>query len=284
MILFKNSSQLTQYLESQRSKGFKTGFCPTMGALHAGHLSLIESSKKENDITISSIFVNPAQFNDPKDFEKYPTTIEKDIDMLEEAGCDILFWPSVYEIYPEGFKKISTHYELGFLETILEGEYRPGHYQGVCAVVDRLLKIVLPDNLYLGQKDFQQCMVIAKLIELIGFEKIIHINICPTMREADGLAMSSRNIRLNANERKTAVTIYNSLLFIKNNFHKGNNEEIKNKAILLLKEKGFKVDYVAIANAKNLNPIIDWDGNEKTVALVAAYMNDVRLIDNMLLN
>jgi pantoate--beta-alanine ligase len=282
MILFKNSNQLAQYLEGQRSKGFKTGFCPTMGALHAGHLSLIES-KKENDITISSIFVNPAQFNDPKDFEKYPITIEKDIDMLEEAGCDILFIPTVHEIYPEGFK-VNKHYELGFLETILEGEYRPGHYQGVCAVMEILLKIVLPHNLYLGQKDFQQCMVIAKLVELIGLEKIIHINICPTMREADGLAMSSRNMRLNADERKTALTIYNSILFIKNNFHPGNTEEIKNKAVSLLKEKGFKIDYVAIARAKNLNPISNWDGNEKAVALVAAYLNEVRLIDNMLLN
>lgn len=254
-----------------------------MGALHAGHISLIESSKKENDITISSIFVNPAQFNDPKDFEKYPITIEKDIDMLEEAGCNILFIPSVDEIYPEGFK-VNKHYELGFLETILEGEYRPGHYQGVCAVMEILLKIVLPHNLYLGQKDFQQCMVIAKLVELIGLDKMIHIEICPTMREADGLAMSSRNMRLNADERKTALTIYNSLLFIKNNFHQGNTEQIKNKAVSLLKEKGFKIDYVAIARAENLNLISDWDGNEKAVALVAAYLNEVRLIDNMLLN
>ncbi|TMI62478.1 MAG: pantoate--beta-alanine ligase [Bacteroidetes bacterium] len=283
MILFKNSNQLAQYLEGQRSKGFKTGFCPTMGALHAGHISLIKSSKKENDTTISSIFVNPAQFNDPKDFEKYPITIEKDIDMLEEAGCDILFIPSVDEIYPKGFK-VNKHYELGFLETILEGEYRPGHYQGVCAVMEILLKIVLPHNLYLGQKDFQQCMVISKLVELIGLDKMIHINICPTMREADGLAMSSRNMRLNAEERKTALTIYNSLLFIKNNFHQGNTEQIKNKAVSLLKEKGFKIDYVAIAHAENLNPISDWDGNEKAVALVAAYLNEVRLIDNMLLN
>jgi pantoate--beta-alanine ligase len=283
MILFKNSNQLAQYLEAQRAKGLKTGFCPTMGALHFGHLSLIESSKKNNDTTISSIFVNPAQFNDPKDFEKYPVTIERDIDMLEEAGCDILFLPSVLEIYPQDFKQ-SKHYEIGFLETILEGEYRPGHYQGVCLVMERLLKIVMPDNLYLGQKDFQQCMVISKLIELIGLEKTIHVNICPTMREADGLAMSSRNMRLNPEERKTALTIYYSLLFIKNNFQPGITEQIKNKAVLLLKEKGFKADYVEIANAENLNTINNWDGNEKAVALVAAYLNEVRLIDNMLLN
>jgi pantoate--beta-alanine ligase len=283
MILFKNSNQLAQYLEGQRSKGFKTGFCPTMGALHAGHLSLIGSSKKENHITIASIFVNPAQFNDPKDFEKYPITIERDIDMLEEAGCDILFMPSVLEIYPQGFKQ-SKHYELGFLETILEGEYRPGHYQGVCMVMERLLKIVMPQNLYLGQKDFQQCMVITKLIGLIGLDKTIHVTICPTMREADGLAMSSRNMRLNPEERKNALAIYNSLSFIKNNFHPGSTEQIKNKAVTLLEENGFKVDYAAIANAESLNSISNWDGNEKAVALVAAYLNEVRLIDNMLLN
>jgi pantoate--beta-alanine ligase len=283
MILFKNSNQLTQYLEAQRSKGFKTGFCPTMGALHPGHLSLIESSKKENDITIASIFVNPAQFNDPKDFDKYPITIERDIDMLEEAGCDILFMPPVNEIYPQGFKK-SNQYKLGVLETTLEGEYRPGHYQGVCMVMERLLKIVMPHNLYLGQKDFQQCMVISKLIGLIELDKLIHVNICPTMREADGLAMSSRNMRLNPEERKTALTIFNSLSLIKKNFHPGNTEQIKNKAVTLLEENGFKVDYVAIVNAENLNPINNWDGNEKTVALVAAYLNELRLIDNMLLN
>jgi pantoate--beta-alanine ligase len=283
MILFKNSNQLTQYLEGQRSKNIKTGFCPTMGALHAGHLSLIESSKKENDITIASIFVNPAQFNDPKDFEKYPITIEKDIDMLEEAGCDILFMPSVKEIYPKGFKH-SKHYELGFLETILEGEYRPGHYQGVCRVMEPLLKIVMPHHLYLGQKDFQQCMVIAELIRLIGLNNIVEVHICPTMREADGLAMSSRNMRLNPEERKTALSIYHSLSLIKNNFQHGGTEHLITKAVLLLEENGFKVDYVEIANAENLNPINNWDGNEKAVALVAAYLNEVRLIDNMLLN
>ena len=152
-------------------KGKTIGFVPTMGALHAGHISLIKASKNENPITVCSIFVNPTQFNDPKDFEKYPVTIEKDIDMLKEAGCDVLFLPSVEEMYPEGIVT-ENHYDLGYLETILEGKFRPGHFQGVCMVMQRLLKIVSRIDLYLGQKDYQQCMVIKRLIELMGERKI----------------------------------------------------------------------------------------------------------------
>lgn len=283
MILFKKENSLKQWIDAQQRKGVKVGFVPTMGALHPGHISLIESSRKDNNITVSSIFVNPTQFNDPKDFEKYPVTIEKDIWQLELAGCDILFLPKVDEIYPNG--KAATQYnDLGELETLLEGKFRPGHYQGVCQVVHRLLEIVHPDNLYLGQKDYQQCMVISRLVELMGINDKTNINICPTLRETDGLAMSSRNMRLSEAERVKAVLIFQSLSYIKDNLVAGETDTIKNKAIAMLSDEGFRVDYIEIADAKTLEPLSNWDGKKKLVALAAAFLNEVRLIDNLLLN
>lgn len=283
MILFKKANSLHQWVDAQQRKGLKAGFTPTMGALHPGHISLIEASKKDNDITISSIFVNPTQFNDPKDFAKYPVTIEKDILQLEQAGCDALLLPSLEEMYPNGTDQ-KMQYDLGKIETLLEGKYRPGHYQGVCQVVHCLLDIVQPNNLYLGQKDYQQCMVITRLVELMGKKEAIHINICPTLREADGLAMSSRNMRLNEEERKKSVLIFQSLSFIKDNIGSASIETLKNKANAILTNEGFKVDYIEIADAKTLEPVSTQDENEKLVALAAAFINEVRLIDNLLLN
>ena len=278
MILFKKSGELHNFLAEKSKEGVKTGFVPTMGALHSGHLSLIEESKKDA-FTICSIFVNPTQFNDPKDFEKYPVTIEKDIYLLEKAGCDVLFLPSVNEMYPAPKKKIQ--YELGYLENILEGKYRPGHFQGVCEVVHRLLDIVSPDNLYLGQKDYQQCMVLKKLVELIGVKT--NIIICPTTREPDGLAMSSRNMRLNEAERKQAVRIYQSLCLIKDGLKPGDLKGLKQKAMDHLSE-GFKIDYIEIADAATLAAIDNWDGKANLIALCAAFLNEVRLIDNIILS
>jgi len=282
MILFKKATDLRNWVDAQRKKDDRIGFVPTMGALHDGHISLIDASKKKDKITIASIFVNPTQFNDPKDFKKYPVTLEKDIDMLEKAGCDILFLPSVEEMYPDGFTP-KMHYDLGFLETVLEGKYRPGHFQGVCMVVHRLLEIVNPDHLYLGQKDYQQCMILARLLELTGLKDKTEIMICPTLREADGLAMSSRNMRLNEMERKKAVTIYICLNMIKENEKNETPAELIKKAQLMLEKAGFKVDYVEIADAHDLSPVNNWDRNQKWVALIAATMNEVRLIDNMVI-
>jgi len=283
MILFKKTGDLHKWLDGQRKKRKKIGFVPTMGALHKGHISLIESSSKSNQVTVCSIFVNPTQFNDPKDYEKYPVTIEKDIELLENAGCDVLFMPSVTEMYPEGLG-LPMHYDLGYLETILEGKFRPGHFQGVCVVVHKLLEKVLPDNLYLGQKDYQQCMVITKLVDLIGLKNEITINICPTLREPDGLAMSSRNIRLKEDERKKAVAIFQSLRFIRDNLKKGDLSVLKHEANSLLTKNGFKTDYIEIAGANDLSLVNEWDGKIKLVAVAAAFLNEVRLIDNMLLN
>jgi len=199
MILFKRSEDLQQWVLEQKNKGQITGFVPTMGALHEGHIQLIKACRSMVDQTVCSIFVNPVQFNNPEDFEKYPVSIEKDIQMLHEAGTDVLFLPSVEEIYPQGKTGLET-YDLGPLETLLEGRYRPGHFQGVAQVMSRLLKLVQPDHLFMGQKDFQQCLVVQRLIEIMHLPVQLHT--VPTVREADGLAQSSRNRRLTAEQRK----------------------------------------------------------------------------------
>jgi pantoate--beta-alanine ligase len=283
MIIFKTASQLSQYLRKQPAASLNKGFVPTMGALHRGHLSLIEASRKANELSICSIFVNPTQFNDPKDFEKYPVTIDTDIHQLEKAGTDILYLPSVHDIYPNG-TGLDQQYDLGFLESVFEGKYRPGHFQGVCQVVHRLLNIVQPQNLYLGQKDYQQCMVIKKLIDLMNAKEKINVNICPTLRETDGLAMSSRNMRLSAEDRIRATAIYKALNTIKSEVRKGDLRELQNKAENLLLSKGFKVDYIEIADAITLEKVSEWNGERKLVALAAAFLHEVRLIDNIVLN
>jgi pantoate--beta-alanine ligase len=282
MILFKKANELHKWLENQRENKHTIGFVPTMGALHQGHISLVSEAKSNDDVVVASIFVNPTQFNDPNDFKKYPVTIDKDIEMLEAAGCDVLFLPDVSEIYPDGLVA-SRHYDLGYLETILEGKYRPGHFQGVCMVVHRLLEIVLPNTLYLGQKDYQQCMVLQKLLVLIGMDKKTSIHIVPTLREPSGLAMSSRNTRLSDAERLVATEIYKTLTFIREN----NRQDItylKQTGRERLEQAGFQLDYVEIAQANDLSPASNGEIRSNQVALVAAYLNEVRLIDNMLLS
>jgi pantoate--beta-alanine ligase len=277
MILIKKTSDLNKLLSQKRSLNLSTGFVPTMGALHAGHISLIKKCGADNDISICSIFINPTQFNNKADFHKYPVTIEKDVEMLEQAGCDVLFIPSADEMYPPD--EIQEHYELGYLENILEGEYRPGHFQGVCMIVDKLLTVVNPDTLYLGKKDYQQCMIIKKMAELKGHT--VKIITGETLREIDGLAMSSRNMRFNANERANAVNIFKALTIIKDEIAAGDFTMLKKKAVNFLVQKGFKVDYIEIADAQTLMPQKLWDGKMKMVVLAAAYLNEIRLIDNI---
>ncbi len=281
MIIFKKKIDISNYIVNYKKTSGKIGFIPTMGALHKGHISLIEASKRTDTLTICSIFVNPTQFNNTADFEKYPVTIEKDIDMLEKAGCNVLFLPSVEEIYPAD-SSTTLPYELGFIETVLDGKYRPGHFQGVCNVVQRLLDIVQPNTIYLGQKDYQQCMVIKKLTELI--QSPTQIIVCPTLRESDGLAMSSRNMRLTSVERIKAIRISEVLLFIKQEIKPGNLQDLKQRCINYLTNEGYNVDYVEIADATNLTLLQNWDGKTKLVALVAAFLNEVRLIDNRIVN
>ncbi len=280
MILFKKADDVHAYLAKIIESGKQIGFVPTMGALHEGHISLIKASNQSNLLSVCSIFVNPAQFNDTKDFDNYPSTIEQDIDALEKAGCAVLFLPSVSEMYPTGTKN-AKNYDLGYLELFLEGSFRPGHFQGVCLVVQRLLQIIPAHTLYLGQKDYQQCMVIKRLIELENINT--HIYICPTLREKDGLAMSSRNMRLSATERAQAIKIFETLSFLKAQIKPGDLTQLKQTAIKKLSDAGFRVDYVEIADAGNLEILDQWDGSQRTVALAAAFLGQVRLIDNLLL-
>jgi len=281
MILFKRSEDLQHWVLEQKGNGKITGFVPTMGALHEGHMELIKACRSMVDLTICSIFVNPAQFNDPKDFEKYPVSTEKDIQMLHQAGTDVLFLPSVDDIYPQGQGGLET-YDLGSLETLLEGRYRPGHFQGVSQVMSRLLKLVQPDHLFMGQKDFQQCLVVKRLIEIMHLSVQFHT--VPTVREADGLAQSSRNRRLTSEQRKNAVAISQALFDIRGKLSSGDAVELLKQARKKLDAAHFKTDYITIARTSDLQPIVDWNGKEKAVALIAAFQGDVRLIDNMLLN
>lgn len=282
MLIFHTVEQLSSHLLHLKQQGQTIGFAPTMGALHRGHLSLLEASKKHCDKTVSSIFVNPTQFNNPSDFEKYPITIAADIRLLELAGCDLLFLPSVAAMYPSGTEQ-RTGYDLGFLETVLEGTSRPGHFQGVCMVMDRLLSIVMPNHLFMGLKDYQQCMVVKRLLDLKGWKQVIQFHACPTLRDADGLAMSSRNLRLSEEQRKTAPAIYECLQLIKQNLQPGTLNALKQKAFQLLEQKGFKIDYVEIADASSLELIQTWNGTQSLTALIAAYLGDIRLIDNMII-
>jgi len=281
MIIIKGSAGVFAYMERCRKSGIVTGFVPTMGALHGGHLALIKEARKSSGAVACSIFVNPTQFNDPSDYQKYPVTPESDIQLLETAGTDILFLPSVTELYPAGTANLAK-YDLGYLETVLEGSSRPGHFQGVCQVMQRLLSVVQPDLLFMGQKDYQQCMVIRRLIELMNIQvKLIAV---ATIREHDGLAMSSRNIRLSAGERRNAAAIYQSLLYIKEHLQPGNLSPVLNNASSILLQHHFRIDYVVIAAAGTLQLVTNWDGREPLIALIAAFQNDVRLIDNMILH
>ncbi len=284
MYQFKRSIDLKKHLDLVRKSGKTIGFVPTMGALHSGHLSLIQAAKKNTDVVICSIFVNPTQFNDPKDFEKYPITIEADIKKLNDVSTDIVFLPSVDEMYPEGLSD-AIHYDFGDLESILEGKFRPGHFQGVGRIVHKLLDIVQPNKLFMGQKDLQQCLIVSKLLKIIGSST--ELVVCPTEREPDGLAMSSRNVRLSPAARKTAVAIYQALTNLKNNFGKDLLfMESAHEAMDSLKAKGFDPEYVDILALKDdmLSPL-DQPADDQTivVAAVAAWLDGVRLIDNMVL-
>lgn len=278
MLIYKQAADLQHYLQKEREQKKTIGFVPTMGALHAGHLSLIQRSLAENNLTVCSIFVNPTQFNNPFDFQHYPITIEKDLELLLLAGCNVLFLPPVAEVYPLGY--VQKHYPLGLIETVLEGAYRPGHFQGVCQVVDRLLELTNPHVLYLGQKDMQQCMVVRRLLEITG--RSLQLRIGATLRENDGLAMSSRNLRLSPANRQTAPLIYQCLQKVKAGVHNLPAEELEQTAQQQLAAAGFDVDYVAVRRMADLQPAET--NNEPLVALVAASLDGIRLIDNMPLN
>ncbi len=279
MLIFKISSDISRYITELKSAGQSVGFVPTMGALHDGHLSLIRAAKQAGHISICSIFVNPTQFNNPADLERYPRTTEDDILLLTKAGCDVLFLPSDQEMYPDGVGQ-HVHYDLGDLEHILEGKYRPGHFQGVALIVDKLLAMIQPDALFMGQKDFQQCMVIAQLIKQQGLKTILKC--MPTRREADGLAMSSRNRRMTPSQRSLAGLIYQCLVSIQTKQDELNFPVVQKECFELLTQKGFRCDYIELADADTLALLDNYDTSRRMVALIAASIGDIRLIDNLI--
>jgi pantoate--beta-alanine ligase len=278
MIIIHQAADLQMQLDKSRRVQASIGFVPTMGALHQGHISLINESRKAAEVTVCSIFVNPTQFNDVADYNKYPSRIPLDVQLLEKAGTTILYLPDVNDIYRGGTAQLES-YDLGYLETVLEGKFRPGHFQGVCQVMSRLLDHVNPSYLFMGKKDYQQCMVVQRLLHLKSLQtKFVG---CETMREEDGLAMSSRNLRLDAGNRAKASHIYQSLLMAKNNIKRGDLRGLKRECRDYLAQHGFKVDYFDVATAGELKLLDDWDGVTPLVALVAAFLGDIRLIDNM---
>lgn len=280
MMVIKSARELDYILNELRVKNKKIGFVATMGALHLGHISLIERSNIENDTTVCSIFVNPRQFNDPKDLEKYPRPIEKDILFLTMAGCSILFIPSYDDIYPSNY--IEPKINLGGLDTILEGAMRPGHFHGVALVVKRLFDCVKPNTAYFGQKDYQQTLVIKQIVE--EFKLPIKIVVTEILREENGLAMSSRNIRLSEEQRKSAGFIYSTLLQLKENIkYLDINESLALAKETLLNRENTKIEYLTIADPETLLPIEKMGNSKAAIALVVVNYFGVRLLDNLYL-
>lgn len=273
----------TQINDIQTALGFlkketqTIGFVPTMGALHEGHLSLIEKAKPENDIVVCSIFVNPVQFNNKEDFDKYPVQDDVDIELLKKYACDILFIPTVKEMYPEAPKQT---FSFGQLENVMEGAFRPRHFNGVAIIVKKLFEIICPDKAYFGEKDFQQLMIILALVKQLNLD--IEIVPCPIIREADGLAMSSRNVRLTEHQRAVAPQIYTLLRKCVERSAFASVAEVKAEFIAkIIAFPEFKLDYFEIADENSLQPISGWDDSKNPRAFAAIFMDNVRLIDNM---
>ena len=277
MKVLKSKKTLIDYVERQREMGKKIGFAPTMGALHQGHLSLYKAAKKENDEVISSIFVNPTQFNNPDDFQKYPKTLEKDLELLEKAGVDAVYVPNVDEMYPDGLN--SKKYDFDGLENEMEGKYRPGHFDGVGTIVEELFRQVQPHNAYFGEKDYQQLAIIKKMVEKTKLPVKIHG--VPTLREEDGLAMSSRNVRLTETQRKEATIIYETLTKVKEWFKVLSVEEIKLRVLEIFRNSNFELEYFVIADEKTLKETDFFYKDKNYRAFIVAYADTVRLIDNM---
>lgn len=270
-------NELKTVLSAYREQGKNIGFVPTMGALHEGHLTLVKYSVQQNDVTVVSIFVNPTQFNDPKDLEKYPRTLEADSALLEKAGTSIVFVPSVAEMYPQ---PDTRRFSYPPLDTVMEGSFRPGHFNGVCQIVSKLFDAVEPDRAYFGEKDFQQLAIVRKMVSEMGYN--IEIVGCPIVREPDGLAMSSRNSRLLPNERENALNIsaslYKSVTFAKNNNVSDTRKFVEN---FISQADGLKLEYFSIVDADMLQEVESWDDAAEIIGCIAVFCGDVRLIDNV---
>jgi pantoate--beta-alanine ligase len=280
MLIFTKITEIRAFLDTLKNQQKTVGFVPTMGALHRGHVSLIQQSKKQCDVTICSIFVNPTQFNDKKDLDRYPRMPEKDIQLLKEANCNVLFMPSEDEMYPKQEKEA---FNFGYLDNILEGKYRPGHFSGVAQVVKRFFEIINPTKAFFGSKDYQQVMIVKALVTQMRSD--IEIIACPILREHDGLAMSSRNALLNEEERKVAAIIPKLV--------QEANKQVKmygiDAALTFVEKEAsinplMKLDYFAVCNANDLVPVTRILPNTPLVSLIAVFVGKIRLIDNLQVN
>lgn len=279
MIIFNTVKAIQEYLGHFKRQ--RIGFVPTLGALHEGHLSLIDRSRADAEITICSIYLNPTQFNESKDLERYPRTLADDIHKLEQRECDILFFPSDEEVYPEG-TDYDLDVDLSDLMTSMEGEFRPGHFEGMAQVVHRLLEIIQPDHIYMGQKDYQQYLIVRELVKRIGWD--MKVVACPIIREEDGLAKSSRNVRLDPAIRNRANILYETLLSVKENVDRSTDlNYLENWALEQLRIPDFQPEYFRIVNAETLESVELLSDASSVIACTAVWAGDVRLIDNLFL-
>ncbi len=277
MIIVETVSELAEALTMMRHPAKGVGLVPTMGALHEGHSSLISRASSENQIVVSSIFVNPTQFNDKNDLLNYPRTPDEDAMLLSDAGCDLLFSPSVKEIYP---KDHLLDLDFGNLDKVMEGQFRPGHFRGVATVVSRFFEIIRPEKAYFGEKDFQQLAIIHEVSARL-FPSVTIVG-CETIREPDGLAMSSRNIHLSSDERLHAGIIYATLLWSAGAVQTGSVEEVKAEAVKRISAvAGFRVQYLEFVDSETLQPIVSWQKDRKQRACIAVVTSKTRLIDNV---
>lgn len=274
MLIYKSVNELQQFLTQNKHKTI--GFVPTMGALHQGHLSLIQASQQKADVTICSIFVNPIQFNKQEDLDNYPRNVDADVLILESVNCDVLFLPSVEEMYPT---KQYKNFEFGNLAEVMEGEHRPGHFNGVANVIERFFAIIYPNYAFFGEKDFQQLAIVKALTKLLGLKT--EIVGCPILREDSGLAMSSRNERLSTEQRKNAAVIFEALTFIKKNYLKHDISEHKSYFVNTISAKNMKLEYIEFADGNSLQPIQNFSETKYCVVFIAVHIGKVRLIDNV---
>jgi pantoate--beta-alanine ligase len=280
MKILKSSADLRQLLNEFKNDGKVIGFVPTMGSLHDGHLSLIKIAKKNSDVVVCSIFINPTQFSDSKDFELYPKNLSVDLEILEKSGCNIVFVPNIIEIYPNGVEQVE--YNIGDLAKVMEGKYRKGHFNGVIQVVKRLFDIVNPDVAVFGEKDYQQLAVIRWLVDY--FNLGVKIIGAPIIRESGGLAMSSRNKRLSTKERDVAKNLSKILFFIEDNYKKSTILDLKDHAISQLsKINNLELEYLEIVDIATLQPVSEVDKKYSIGVFIAARVGQIRLIDNVVL-
>ena len=277
MNIYKSIEDLQAFVEVERAKGLRIAFVPTMGALHAGHLSLVRRALNECDRCIVSVFVNPTQFNDPRDLETYPRTLEADSTLLASVGASALFAPEVSTIYPE---EDTRTFDVGAVAEVMEGRYRPGHFNGVMQVVSRLFDIVRPDCAYFGEKDFQQIAVIRAMVRLIGSP--VEIIACPIVREADGLALSSRNVRLSAEERREAPQIYRILSESRSWAKEMSPQQVIERVTEQINAvPHLRVEYFEIVDTDSLQPIASWSDSPAPHGCITVFCGEVRLIDNI---